>query len=176
MKKGFLAALLVLLLLAVGAAADQKAVLDTADELEVTLTAADDIAISVTDFAGVQMTMAARDGLAPVRITVRPIEIEEGAETSLADLPEAEIAAFENTFRENYTNPKIERLTTEAGNLYIKICANEEADVDELVTIYRGYVMDLIQYNDDLSPITQADEAFCREILQGIWLTEKEAQ
>ena len=48
------------------------------------------------------------------------------------------------------------------GNLYLFVSSNDESDIDSLFTIYEGYFVELIQYHDDYSEQTDADDDFAR--------------
>ena len=62
------------------------------------------------------------------------------------------------------------------GNLYLFVSSNDEWDVDSLFTIYEGYFVELIQYHDDYSQQTEADDDFARSLLYGIAFSTNEDQ
>ena len=48
--------------------------------------------------------------------------------------------------------------------------------IDSLFTIYEGYFVELIQYHDDYSEQTDADDDFARTLLYGIEFSTDESQ
>ena len=48
--------------------------------------------------------------------------------------------------------------------------------MDSLFTIYEGYFVELIQYHDDYSQQTEADDDFARSLLYGIAFSTNEDQ
>ena len=109
---------------------------------------------------------AEREGLAPVYVSIAPSELAEGL--SMADLGEEGQRMLLAMASNGYQSPVTETRTTESGNLYLSICSNEESDIDTLFTLYKGYFVQLTQFKDDFSALTDADKAFCLELLQGI--------
>ena len=103
---------------------------------------------------------------AAVSLNIAPSEID--SELSLDDLTEEQQLQYGQQVGEMFVNPKIHLDTTPSGNKYLHVCSNEEDDIDTIFTLYKGCFVELIQYNDDFSQLTEADEAFCLSILHGI--------
>ena len=77
---------------------------------------------------------------------------------------------------EQYENPNFATETSPEGNLYLFVSSNDESDIDSLFTIYEGYFVELIQYHEDFSEQTEADDDFARSLLYGIEFSASPSQ
>lgn len=107
-----------------------------------------------------------KDGLATVRVTIAPSDIYD--KESLADLDDEEVLALMTLAGEQYEVPEMTIDTTPLGNKYIHVCANSEFDIDSVFTLYMGYFIELTQWHDDYSTITDDDLAFMLQLLHNI--------
>lgn len=94
------------------------------------------------------------EGLASVTITIAADE--EYGELSLNDLTEEEVASLKELVAEPYEDAELSVEITPSGNGYIAINADEEG-INAIVMVYLGYFVQLTQWHDDFSPITEAD-------------------
>lgn len=111
---------------------------------------------------------------ADVVISIAPSELYAGM--SMADLSDEELEQLQQMAGEQYENPTFATETSPEGNLYLFVSSNDEWDVDSLFTIYEGYFVELIQYHDDYSQQTEADDDFARSLLYGIAFSTNEDQ
>lgn len=119
--------------------------------------------------AGFVYAKASREGLADVHIVIAPSEVAEGK--SLKDLGEEGLTALKELMGEQYQNPIFEEKTSPSGNLYLEVCANEEeSEIDSMVTLFEGYLIQLDVYREDFSKLSQEDKAFGEEILFALWI------
>lgn len=119
--------------------------------------------------AGFVYAKASREGLADVHIVIAPSEVAEGK--SLKDLGEEGIVALKELMGEQYHNPVFEEKTSPSGNLYLAVCSNEEeSEIDSVVTLFEGYLIELDVYREDFSKLSEADKAFGEEILFALWI------
>lgn len=103
---------------------------------------------------------------ASVILSIAPSEID--SELSLGDLTEEQQLQYGEQVGSMFVNPEIHLDTTPSGNKYLHICSNEEDDIDTIFTIYKGWFVELIQFNDDFAQLTEEDEAFCLSVLHGL--------
>lgn len=106
------------------------------------------------------------EGLAPCVVSVAASDIAE--QMSLSDLSEEEMEELKAVVAEQFENPEVLSGTAD-GITYIvvKTCA-ESSDVHSFFTIKNGYFVQLDQYREDFSELSEADEAFAREVLIGL--------
>ena len=104
--------------------------------------------------------------LAPVSIVIAPSDIYETL--SMNDLSDEDVEALKAIAGEQYDDPKATVDVTPSGNKYIHICANAEYDMDSIFTLYKGYFIQLTQWHEDYSEITDADYAFMQQLLYNI--------
>ena len=114
------------------------------------------------------------DDHADVVISIAPSDVYAGM--SMSDLTEEEIQELQEIAGSQYENPTYATETSPEGNLYLFVSSNDEWDVDSLFTIYEGYFVELIQYPDDFSEQTEADDNFARSLLYGIAFSTNEPQ
>lgn len=162
-----LAALLVLTAAVVSAEETPYKFLGTVGNQDVTLVC-DNVNVDIVEGLPTDVVAAllTRDGAAPVILTVVPSELYVGV--SLADLDQAAQAELLEQVTDAYENPVVELTVTPSGNQYYYICSGEGADIDVIFTLYRGFVVELDQYNEDLSELTDADHAFANDVLYGL--------
>ena len=123
---------------------------------------------------GVVRATVHSDEHADVVISIAPSELYVGR--SMADLSEEELDELRSIAGEQYENPTFATETSPEGNLYLFVSSNDESDIDSLFTIYEGYFVELIQYHDDYSEQTDADDDFARSLLYGIEFSTDESQ
>ena len=95
---------------------------------------------------------------------------------SSLEISEEELDELRSIAGEQYENPTFATETSPEGNLYLFVSSNDESDIDSLFTIYEGYFVELIQYHDDYSEQTDADDDFARSLLYGIEFSTDESQ
>jgi hypothetical protein len=104
---------------------------------------------------------------APVHLGICRSVID--GELSLADLSEEEQMQYATLYSFLFEDPIIHLDTTPSGNLYLHICSNEAHEVDTILTLYKGTIVELIQHAlDDFGPLQEEDKAFCFDLLYGI--------
>ena len=150
----------------------------TQPDSPVTITLTCDSALEV-EFAddvpsGMVRATVHSDEHADVVISIAPSELF--VDRSMADLSEEELEELRAIAGEQYANPSFATETSPEGNLYLFVSSNDESDIDSLFTIYEGYFVELIQYHDDYSEQTDADDDFARSLLYGIEFSVNEAQ
>ena len=111
------------------------------------------------------------EGHADVVISIAPSDLFDGR--SMADPSEEELEELQTIAGEQYDSPAFATETSPEGNLYLFVSSNDEWDVDSLFTIYEGYFVELIQYHNDFSEQTEADDDFCRSLLYGIHFVQE---
>ena len=164
-----------LLLTASLAFAQEIVLTELEDGCQITLTADDDVAVLFNGQdlpAGFVRVIASRSGAASVLINIQPDELLEGI--SMADLSDENIEIMKDQITQQYEDAIVETKVTEAGNTYLYVQSNEESDIRSCITLYEGFMIELIQARDDFGALSEADEAFARDILQGIWIVEAE--
>lgn len=121
--------------------------------------------------AGFVYARVSRAGVADVYIVIAPSEVAEGM--SLADLGEEGVAVLQELIGEQYADPIYETKTSPSGNLYLEVCSNEEeSEIDTMLTLFEGYLIELDVYRDDFSKLSDEDKAFAEEILYALWINE----
>lgn len=111
---------------------------------------------------------ASRAGVADVHIIVTKSDEAEGM--SLAELGEEGMAILSGLMAEAYANPICEEKTTPSGNLYLHVCSNEdESEIDSLVTLFEGYLIEMDVYHEDFSKLSPEDMAFAEELFYALW-------
>ena len=165
----FLGVLTALVLLCSCAMAEQTLTLLTVDSTQVTLTLKDgDTCDTPTEESGAIVRLPAhRPGCADVTISVAVADLD-GAD-SLTALSTEILDAIKADILIDYPGGTITEHYTEAGTLYLLVDAGEDYDLHDMFTMYKGFYIDLIQYNEDFSDLTEADDAFLLDIMQGIW-------
>ena len=118
--------------------------------------------------AGFVYATVSREGLADVHVVIAKSEVAEGM--SLADLGEEGMAMLKGLIAEQYDNPIIEEKTSPSGNLFIEVCSNEEeSEIDTMLTLFEGYLIEMDVYREDFSKLSEADKAFGEEMLYALW-------
>ncbi len=110
--------------------------------------------------------------LASVVISVAPSDLYDGL--SMNDLSDDDVEILKATAAEQYDDPVLTVDVTPSGNKYIHVCANSEYDIDSIFTLYMGYFVELTQFHDDFSTITDEDYAFMQQLLYNITFTPVE--
>ena len=114
----------------------------------------------------VSMTEIHSEGLANVRVTIAASDIYETQ--SMNDLTDEEVEALKALAGVQFEEPEMTVDVTPSGNKYIHVCANAESDIDSIFTLYMGYFVELTQWHEDYSEITEADFAFMQQLLYNI--------
>lgn len=108
-----------------------------------------------------------KEGAADVYLVVAPGE--EYAGRSLSDLTEDELNELQSVIMSDLnTSTTCTLETTPSGNLYLYIQEKGESYSNTVVTIYRGYFIQLTQFKDDYSELGEADEAFLMDLLHAL--------
>ena len=107
-----------------------------------------------------------REGYAPVTVTITAADY--GPHANLNDATDEQLQLFIDSVAQQYEEGTYtsDILKTEGGNTYLAV---GDSTVRSIWTIYEDTIMELIQYNDDFSPLTEEDQNFAIEIFQGIW-------
>lgn len=104
------------------------------------------------------------EGLADVYITIAPSDLYD--KLSMNDLSDDDVAALEALATEQYDNPETAIEITPSGNKYIHV--STDAGIASIFTLYLGYFVELTQWHEDYSEITDADYAFMQQLLHNI--------
>lgn len=108
-----------------------------------------------------------KDGVANVMFIVAPSEIYDGQ--SLADLSEEDLKDLTDLILEDMADGSTCALeTTPSGNQYLMIRERGEGNSNIILTVYRGYFIQLTQFNEDFSELTDADEAFLLDLFHAL--------
>ncbi len=105
------------------------------------------------------------EGLASVAVTIAPSE--EYGDLSMNDLTEEEVEQLKALVAEQFESAELTVEITPSGNAYIFVNADEEG-IDAIFTLYLGYFVELTQWHDDFSELTDADNAFMMQLLYNI--------
>ena len=105
------------------------------------------------------------EGLAPVAVTIAMEDIYD--DLSMNDLSDDEVENLKVRAAEQYEDPELTIGTTLLGNKYIFVNADEEG-INAIFTLYLGYFIELTQWHDDFSEITEADNAFMLQLLYNL--------
>lgn len=117
------------------------------------------------------MVRITSEGLAGVWISVAYSDIY-GDDQSMNDLNDDAVNLLIAAAGLQYDQPEVTVDVTPSGNKYIYICANSDFDVDAIFTLYKGYFIELTQWHDDYSKITEADTEFMKQLLYNIEFTD----
>jgi len=104
------------------------------------------------------------EGLADVYITIAPSELY--GDESMNDLTDEDVADLEALAIEQYDEAQTIIDITPSGNKYIHVTS--DAGVNSIFTLYLGYFVELTQWHEDYSEITDADYAFMQQLLYNI--------
>lgn len=108
-----------------------------------------------------------KDGVADVMLIVAPSEIY--ADKSLSELSDDELAELTELIMEDMAAESTYTLeTTPSGNQYLMIRERGEGNSNVILTVYRGYFIQLTQFNEDFSELTDADEAFLLDLFHAL--------
>ena len=84
------------------------------------------------------------------------------------DLGDEEISGLGVMAASQYENPEITVEETLQKNKFIHICSNDQYDVDAIFTLYKGYFIEMTQWHDDYSAVTEKDYEFMRQLLYNL--------
>ena len=112
------------------------------------------------------ITRVGAEGLATVRINIAPTDTFD--KESMNDLTDEDIEALGQLAASQYENPEITVEETLQKNKFIHICSNDQYDIDAIFTLYMGYFIEMTQWHDDYSPLSEADYAFMRQLLYNL--------
>lgn len=115
----------------------------------------------------------AKDGAAPVLITIAPSELYDESE-SFSNMKKEDIENLANDLTAADPGSTYSIDTSEEGNPYIFIHTHtgEDTYYDTLHCLYQGYFITLSQLNDDFSELTEKDTAFMLELFKNIHFIE----
>ena len=167
MKKTLAILLAVMMMLVCsGALADTVKFMEDSSEFDIEMALPAGAAVSDQATSPlVSYCLITSEGLASVAITIAPSDIY--GSSSLKDLSAEDVEALKAQAGEQYEDPEMTIETTPSGNDYIFVNADEEG-INAIFTLYLGYFVELTQWHDDFSPITEADNAFLLELLHNI--------
>jgi hypothetical protein len=167
MKKTLAILLAVIMTLVCGGAlAETVKFLENSSEFDITMELPEGAVVGdQTSSPLVSFCEITSEGLASVAVTIAPSDIY--GDLSLKDLSDEEVAELEAQAAEQYEDPEITIETTPLGNQYIFVNADEEG-INAIFTLYLGYFVELTQWHDDFSPITEADNAFMLQLLYNL--------
>ena len=104
------------------------------------------------------------EGLGDVYITIAPSDLY--GDESMNDLAEADVADLEALAVEQYDNAQTSIEVTPSGNKYIHVTT--DVGMGSIFTLYMGYFVELTQWHEDYSELTDADYAFMQQLLYNI--------
>ncbi len=156
----------VMMLVCSGALADTVKFLEDSSEFDIEMALPEGASVGdQTSSELVSVCEINSEGLASVTITIAGDDMY--GSLSLNDLSEEDVAALMEMASEPYEDAEMTVEMTPSGNGYIAINADEEG-INAIFTLYLGYFVQLTQWHDDFSPITEADDAFLLELLHNI--------
>ncbi len=172
MKKLFSILLCALLAFSTVAMAETVKLEENTDRFDITLTLPEGAALPENSKEGdYSFATATLSGVADVIIVLAPSE--EYADQSLADLSDEERNALMELTLADWYEPVSKIDVTPSGNQYMIIRSDgNDASVATVFTLYRGYFVQLTQFNDDFSTLDDADIEFMMNILYGIEFEE----
>lgn len=105
---------------------------------------------------------------APVYVTIAPSDLYE--KRSMNDLSDEELEELKISAGIQHEDPILSIEITPSGNKYIHICSNTVFDVDEIFTLYKGYFVQLTQFDveGDFRELTEEDHTFMMQLLYNI--------
>lgn len=167
MKKTLAILLAVMMMLVCsGALAETVKFLEDSSEFDIEMALPAGAAVGEqTSSALVSYCLITSEGLASVAITIAPSDIY--GDLSLKELSAEEVETLKAQAGEQYEDPELTVETTPSGNDYIFVNADEEG-INAIFTVYLGYFVELTQWHDDFSALTEADNAFLLELLHNI--------
>ncbi|MDD3337065.1 MAG: hypothetical protein PHI98_16405 [Eubacteriales bacterium] len=115
---------------------------------------------------GLSLVSVSKEGLATVNITIAASELYD--KDCLNDLSESDVNDLAELAASQYDAPEITIETTPSNNKYVHICANADYDVDSIFTLYMGYFIEMTQWHEDYSSITDEDYAFMEQLLYNL--------
>lgn len=164
MKK-FLAILLAaMMLLSCTALAETVEIVVGSTDFDIVIEIGDDVEfLSFEDQAKNPMThFQKKDGGAHVFVSVRSSETLDGDLKELSEeYRELLISALLMDAGENV---EVTTETTPKGNMYFHIHANDNTSVEQLWTLYAGYIVSFALYPDDGAELTEADHDFMMQL------------
>ena len=115
---------------------------------------------------GVSHAFVETEGVAPCMVAIAKSDVIDGE--SLGELGEEALETLKAIAAEQFDNPEI--LTgTVNGITYIAAKNFEEnANINTIFTIEKGYFIQTTQYHEDFSALTEEDGAFALEVISGI--------
>lgn len=171
-KVSLLLCLVLALMLGIQAASAQTVTLLSTGNILVTLDlrAGDTADAPSTASGDVTRVTVHRPGCADVVVSVAYADTENTK--SLSDMTEQELNAMKAALLEDYPGADILTRTTTAGTLYLLADVHGDYDLHNMFTLFEGFYIELFQYHEDFSPMTEQDDAFLLDVLQGIWTRE----
>ncbi|MDD2648103.1 MAG: hypothetical protein PHI27_11835 [Eubacteriales bacterium] len=167
MKKIIAAFLCALLAVSGVALAEPVKLMDSTSRFDVTLSLPEGAELTLNELqSDYSVAKAAFGDLAPVGILIAPSE--EYAEMSLADLSDEEVNKMLADTAIDFDEPASAIDVTPSGNKYIIVRQDGTQSMATIITIYRGYFVQLVQFFDEYEPLTEADTEFLMNVLYGI--------
>lgn len=111
-----------------------------------------------------------RSGCADVMVSIAYADTEDTR--SMKDMSAQELEDCKAVLLADYPGADILTRTTKSGNVYLLADMHGDYDLHDMFTLYRGFYIELVQYRADFSPLTDKDDAFLLDVLQGIWIRE----
>lgn len=173
MKKAMSVLLAVMLLLfTFGASAESFRFTEDSSDFDISMLLPEGAVVDSQRGVGdLSLVTVTKEGLASVRISIAPTD--EYDKESMNDLSEEDIEHLKQLSATEFDDPIITVEVTLLGNKYIHVCANDaESDSDAIFTLYKGYFIEMTQWHEDYSEITDADYAFMQQLLYNVEFTE----
>ena len=167
MKKTLALLIAIMLLLVCGSAlADTVRFLEDSSAFDIEMELPDGAAVGERESSElVSYCLITSEGRASVAITIAPSDIY--GDLSMNDLSDEEVEQLKALAAEQYEDPELSVEATPSGNSYIAVDADEEG-IKSVFTLYLGYFVELTQWHEDFSEITEADDAFMLQLLHNI--------
>jgi len=166
MKK-FLAVLTatVFLLCSTGALAEVVKFVEDSPEFDIQMELPEGATVGEQDSSAlVSVCQIQSDGLADVYITIAASDIYD--DLSMNDLSDDDVELLKAQAVEQYDDAETSIEITPSGNKYIHVTS--DSGVASIFTLYLGYFVELTQWHDDYSEITEDDYAFMQQLLYNI--------
>lgn len=138
--------------------------------VKVTLTLKNPVNIEILERADISdgyFAKMSRGDVAPVTVTITPADIK--AHANLNDATDEQLQTYIDAVAAQYEDGTVasEIRKTESGNVYLSV---GDSKIRSVWQIYEDTLIEIIQFNDDFEDLTEEDQNFAIEILQGIWM------
>ena len=114
-----------------------------------------------------QLAKGTLETKAPVVVAISPADY--GAHANLNNATEEQLQMLINRIAEQFEEGSYNSgvTKTESGNVYVYA---GDSTTRSILQVYEDTLLELIQFHDDFSDLTEEDQAFAVEVLQGIWM------